>query len=277
MINTPPAIGGDRESLLIGQANYQTSLGLLPGRYIVLKEARDAAYLYCGQARNVLEFFLGKKHNSAWRPTGFISSLEVPTSESGLVTLLTALASYFTANPARQNEELNVTTERTEAVLETLGEARQAVDAQMANCVEERMLRDAAAQTMRKRIRGLCQELSQRISPLDPRWRDFGLNMPGAPSVPAVPQDVMVTPLGGARLQVLCSESARATNYRFYYQRPILDPEPILAGGWSEPLFIIDGLQPGQNYLIYVSSVNSGAESELSDPVSATVQLAAAA
>ena len=97
------------------------------------------------------------------------------------------------------------------------------------------------------------------------------------PSVPAVPQDVVVTALSGARLQVGCGASANADHYRFFYQRPIEDPEPIFAGSAADPLFVIEGLATGQTYLIYVSAVNSGAESELSTPVSAETELAAAA
>jgi hypothetical protein len=68
-----------------------------------------------------------------------------------------------------------------------------------------------------------------------------------------------------------CDASANATRYRFYTQRPILDPEPILAGSATEPLVA------GQGYQIYISAINGGAESELSEPVNATPVLAAAA
>ena len=65
--------------------------------------------------------------------------------------------------------------------------------------------------------------------------------------------------------------------YRFYSQRPILDPEPLLAGSSTTPFFIITGLTPGQEYLLYVTATNAGGESELSEPATATVLLAAAA
>ena len=83
--------------------------------------------------------------------------------------------------------------------------------------------------------------------------------------------------LSDGRLQVECDPSSNADYYRFFFQRPIVDPEPIVAGTANDPLFNIAGLIPSQPYLIYVSAVNSGAESELSDGVSGTpVQQAAA-
>ena len=88
-------------------------------------------------------------------------------------------------------------------------------------------------------------------------------------TVPAVPGDVVVMALPGARLQIACDPSPGATSYRFYTQRLIVDPEPVLAGGARGPLFVTAPLVPGAEYLIYVGAVNEGAESSLSEPVSA--------
>ena len=106
---------------------------------------------------------------------------------------------------------------------------------------------------------------------------EFGFNMPGAPTTPEVPENVVVTPLPGAQLQVVCAPSPNATRYRFYYQRPSVDPAPIFAGGSEDPLFVIEGLTAGQVYQVYVSAANDGAESLLSAPVNATPVLAQAA
>ena len=112
---------------------------------------------------------------------------------------------------------------------------------------------------------------------MDPRWRQFGFNLPGATTVPAVPENVVVTPLSQARLQIACAPSAHATHYRFFQQRPIIDPEPIYTGHANDPLFVTTSLVAGQQYLVYVTAVNDGAESELSSPVSIVTLLAAAA
>lgn len=87
----------------------------------------------------------------------------------------------------------------------------------------------------------------------------------------------MITPLPLARLQIACEASAYATSYRFYLQRPIIDPEPLHVGTASEPLFVTESLEAAQPYIIYISATNEGAESDLSDPVTATPVLAAAA
>ena len=53
-----------------------------------------------------------------------------------------------------------------------------------------------------------------------------------------------------------------------------LDLEPDLV---AEPLFVTEPLVAAQPYVVYISAVNEGAESELSDPVTGTPVLAAAA
>lgn len=277
LINTAAAIGADRTALLAAQGVYQAGCGNSPALRTALDAAEAAGHTFCGQARNVLEFYLGTVHNAAWRPTGFISSLALPRTEAALVALLTALAAYFAANPAHENAELQVTAARALTLLGNLNTARQNVDAQTASCTLDRQARDSKVEEMKKRIRGLIKELSQRLTPLDARWRDFGLNMPGAVSVPAAPENVVATPTLPGQLQVTCDTSTNATSYRFYYQRLILDPEPIFAGSATDPLFIISALAPGQAYLVYASATNTGGESGLSKPASSVVSAAAAA
>lgn len=277
ILNTAARITTDRAAMLTAQAVYQAGCGTSPAIGGALKTARTAAYNFGRVARNVLETYLGTKHTEAWRPTGFITDLEVPRKESGLVALLTALRTYFSAHSSQENAALNVTALQAETLLSNLTTARLNFDALKGGCRTDRNDRDGKVRAMRRRISGLIHELDQEISPLDPRWLDFGLNLPGAASVPKAPQNVAATPTMPGQLQVSCDASVNATGYRFYYQRPILDPEPIQAGSASDPLFIIMALTPGQSYLIYASATNAGGESELSEPVTAVVHVAAAA
>lgn len=277
ILNTAARIAADRTAMITAQSVYQAGCGTGPGISDALKTARANATLFCRQARNVLEHYLGSKHSEAWRPTGFISNLAIPTKESGLVTLTGTLRSYLAANPTRENAELNITALRAETVLTALTTARQNFDALKGGCRTDRMDRDAKTHAMRKRLSGLVSELKQAMSPLDPRWLDFGLNMPGAASVPVAPENVEAIATLPGQIQVSSDASVNATGYRFYYQRPILDPEPLLAGSSTTPLFIITGLTAGQEYLLYVSATNAGGESELSEPAAATPVVAAAA
>ncbi len=277
LINTAAAIGTDREELKAAQMLYQNAAGAMTALSAAMETARSNAFDYCVHARDVIKFYCGRSFNQSWRAAGFINSIAVPPSEAGLHALLEALQAYFTSNPTHESPELNVTAANAGALLTALNTARAGIDTQRDVADTRRNDRDAKKTALQKRLGGLRDELAQRCDPLDPRWRDFGFNLPGAPTTPEVPQNVVVTPTLPGQLQVTCDASTNATHYRFFQQRPILDPEPIEAGDAVDPLFIITGLTPGQQYIIYVSAVNDGAESELSEPLSAETNAAAAA
>lgn len=277
IINTGTLIGADRQALLIAQGEYRGARSSISSLSAARKAAVATAYLFCSTARDVLIFYLGREFNEAWVAAGFVDTLEIPQSFDGLYDLSLALETYFTNHEAQENPTLNVTAERAAEVAAAMTTASMAVINAEAFAATKKEVRDAKLAAARKRLTDLCKELSMRLGPLDPRWRQFGFNLPGAATVPAVPTNVVVTPLAGAVLQIACAPSANATRYRFYVQRPIIDPEPVLAGSATEPLFLTEGLTAGQVYQVYVSAINEGAESELSVPVTATPVLSAAA
>lgn len=277
LIHTAAAIGADYSAVLLAQSQYKAEAKELSDLFEAMSQARQAARAFCLKAKSVLEFHLGPGHNSAWESAGFLNSVKVPSQEAGLAALAPALQAYFGDHENHENADLGVTAGEAETHANALSSSRQNLNARINTATSKKQNRDAKVMALRKRLRGLCKELAERLGPLDSRWREFGLNLPGAPSVPRVPQNVVVTPLAGARLQIGCDASPNATRYRFFYQRPIEDAEPTFAGNSMEPLFITDALEPGQTYLVFVSAVNDSAESELSAPVSVTAAQAAAA
>lgn len=277
LINTAALIGTDLNAAQVAQLDYKTVRGGLSGLSATLRNERLLAYNFCFTARDLLRVYCGRDWCEAWLVTGFEDGLAVPRSYADLRELLVALNHYFSLNPTHENETVGITAALASTRLIALQSAHEAINSRWALIESKVQLRDAKVEALRKRLSGLCKELSQRLEDMDPRWLEFGFNLPGAPTVPEVPQDVVVTLLPGARIQVACSPSPTATSYRFYYQRPIVDPAPIAAGSAEDPLFVIEGLTAGQLYQVFVSATNSGATSELSEPVTATPVLAQAA
>jgi hypothetical protein len=278
LINTAALIGADVSAAQSTQLNYKTVRASLTGLYATLRSQRDLAYSFCFTARDLLRVYCGRDWCEAWLATGFVDdSLAVPRSYAELRELLMALNNYFILNPTHENAAVGITAAIANTRVVALQSAHEAINFRWALVETKFQARNAAVTALRKRLSGLCKELSQRFEDMDPRWLEFGFNMPGAPTTPEVPEDVVVTTLPAARLQVVCAPAPNATRYRFYYQRPIVDPAPIFAGGAEDPLFVIEGLTAGQVYQVYVSAANDGAESQLSEPVNATPLLAAAA
>ncbi|MSU64327.1 MAG: hypothetical protein EXS31_18380 [Pedosphaera sp.] len=65
----------------------------------------------------------------------------------------------------------------------------------------------------RRRLRGLVDELTQLLQPLDSRWLTFGLKRPGAPDSPDAVENTRATALGGGKLRVQCNPAPRADYY----------------------------------------------------------------
>ncbi len=220
---------------------------------------------------------MGSQFCAEWVDAGFVTSLEVPTSPAELEGLLSALRAYFLANVGHENAPLNVSAAAALTLFTTLRDARIALNAQRAGRGEKKVTRDAAVRGLRRRLRGLICELDQLIGPLDPRWMSFGFNMPGAPEVPEVPQNVVVDVLSPGELHVTCDASPLADHYRFWKQVQGALTEPELAGSSDEPAFVIDGLTGGTTYLIYVSAVSEGGSESLRSAAVASTPLALAA
>lgn len=277
LINTVESIGEDRAWLLSAQQAYRAARAALVPLRAARRTAMSDATEFAAKARGVLEVYLGRDWSEAWLETGWVANLAIPVSFDELYELSVSLKGYFTAHPAQTNEVLGVTLAAVSEVVDDLTDANDALNAGDALQLAKRDVKNAKQKAVRKRLSSLCKELSVRLEDMDPRWRDFGFNMPGAATVPEIPEDVVVTPLPAAKLQIACASSANATSYRFYVQRVIIDPEPIHVGTASDPLFVTESLVAAQPYVVYVSAVNEGAESDLSDPVGATPVMAAAA
>ena len=272
--NTAAKITTDLDAATGAQAVYSAASAALPALYGARATATDNAYNFAQKAKNLLKAFCGSQFCDMWVDAGFVANLQVPVSPAELESLLSALRAHLLANPAHENAPLNVTAAQALVLFTALRDARIEVNEQRGLIGLKKELRDSAVRT---RLRGLICELDQLIEPLDARWLSFGFNMPDAPEVPAVPQNVVVEALSPGQLFVTCDPSPLADRYRFWKQAQGALTEPELAGSSVEPAFVIDDLTPGTTYLISVSAVSEGGNESLrSEPVSA-IPLAQAA
>jgi hypothetical protein len=85
------------------------------------------------------------------------------------------LKDYFHAHLAYKADALSVTGDAAEDRYTNLSNARATVNAGNADVGTKRATRDAAAKTLRTRLRGLITELKQLLPGDDARWRAFGL------------------------------------------------------------------------------------------------------
>jgi len=120
--------------------------------------------------------------------------------------------------------------------------------------------RDNGVTGLRKRVRGLINELDQLLSITDPRWEDFGLNIPANPSAPLPVESVTLGALGTGRIEVSFPWATRATRYIVQTFIEGVDTEWQSAKTIKDLGVILSGFTAGQVVKVRVIAANEGGE-----------------
>ncbi len=137
-----------------------------------------ATWDFITTARTLLGHHLGRQYSEKWAPLGFPGySLRIPQRRDQRAALLANFAAYFRGHP-----ELEIPGYATADRDAQFHADLVAATARFNHCrVATRTAlnkRDRAVTALRKRIRFLTVELRLVTGKNDPRWLDFGLNIP---------------------------------------------------------------------------------------------------
>lgn len=275
--NTAAKIQADCSAAQSAEADFQAAVtAIVPLQENYLAAIGDA-YTFAQRAKDALKPHCGNQHCDRWKAAGFVNNLAIPQSWDGVRVLVDSLATYFKANTAKEIGALQVTAARAGKLITALDNTRTAVSGARQAASAKREARDAAFTALRVRLRGRADELKQLIGREDTRWRAFGLNVPAEPAVPPQPEGLEVindTPL---QLLVRCEPVPYAERYRWWKKPSTSSAEPEAVGSSGLPMFVIENLNGGTHWDIFVSAVNaSGTESPLSEPVQGDVLAEAA-
>lgn len=240
--------------------------------YDALQAADEAGLATLTGCKLNLAQKLGQRWSAAWGPTGFPNqSTAVPDSQDLRFTLLDKLKNYFTLTPAHENAGMGATAALCEAAWTALSDARQAVsNAESAQTIAFNT-RSAAADALRKRVRGLIGELETLISDDDPRWEAFGLNVPANPTAPESVASVTATPLGNGRIEVSYAYATRATRYRIETLITGVDTEWQSKAIPKDLEAILKGFTAAQVVKVRVIAFNDGGDASPSPEATVTV------
>ena len=203
-------------------------------------------------------------YSRAWDVTGFVGSLAVPRDADGVQARLQAMDGFFVANPSYEVPQLQLTSARCRELYNALVAAQTTLLLNVTETDSLLRIRNEKSAIVRKRIRGVINELSQLISPTDARWLAFGLNMPGAEATPDAPKDVTATIINPTTAEVRWPKAPRAKYYRVRKKVVGVDTEMVPIDSPTDPNFMLEGLPPNSTIEVAVSAVNDGGESPLS-------------
>jgi hypothetical protein len=261
---------------ITGLADAETQAGLkkqaVAQKYDLLQAADEAGIATITACQLRLKQKLGQRWSADWEPTGFPDqSTGLPRQQDARFTLLQALKNYFTVVPANESADMGATAAACDAAWAALSTARQAV----ANAESAQTLaftaRTAATDTLRKRVRGLIDELTLLLAPDDAKWEDFGLSIPANPAAPEQVASVSASALGNGRLEVSYAYATRAVRFRIEVFIVGVDTDWHPGKTVKDLEAILPGFTAGQVVKVRVIAANDGGDASPSPEAQATV------
>lgn len=254
----------------------ETAVGLrkqeLAAATAALEAAHTAGFNMLTDCKLRLAKLYGQRWNANWEPTGFPNqSTAIPDDKPTRLTLLDALKNFFTAIPSAESADMGATAALCLAQWNAINAAQADVD--QADSVQTAAFntRADAVDALRKRVRGLIDELTILLPADDPRWEDFGLNIPANPTAPEPVPAVTASALGNGRIEVQYEYATRATRYRVEAFITGVDTEWQTKATPRDLEVILKNFTAGQVVKIRVISFNDGGDAQPSPEVTVTV------
>lgn len=214
----------------------------------------------------------GSRWNASWEPTGFPGqSTAIPSTMDQRFSLLGSLETYFTANPASESAEAEATAALCAAKHDEVSTARQAVNTARTTLTTRKKDAEAVVRTLRKRVRGLIEELGTLIADDDERYEAFGLNIPANPSAPEPIASLTVAAIGGGKVHLMWPYSTRMAGTRLQQKITGVDDDFVSAGTADGLEKTLAGYTAGQSVVFRAIAYNDGGDATPSPEATVTV------
>ena len=207
-----------------------------------------------------LSKFFGQRHSGQWAAAGWPGrTVMIPDSQDARFTLLRLLQEFFAQNPALASVDM----EATEAICgvrhEAISDARAALNKAEGERKQKMKARKAATKMLRKRIRGLIEELATLLPDDDARYLTFGLNVPSRVTTPGGIKELKLLPVGGGRVLAQWSYAKRMGRTRLLLRRAG-EEEFGIAGSVDGLEKTLEKLPPGEEIEVQAVPYNSAGD-----------------
>ncbi len=225
--------------------------------------ADSNAKAFAATAKRILVPHLGATWSTVWAQVGFVNgTIETPKTIAERLALIASLRDYLASHTAQENAPLGITAAAAGTLFTTFSTARAALNTAMQTLGNARQARDAAIGTLRIRARGLVTELATLLDNTDPRWYAFGLNAPGDPETPGIPEPPTLT-AGAPGSGILIADwpdTRRADRYRVWLKKPA-DPAFLPVATTAESDTTLTILPIGISLQLQITAANDAGES----------------
>ena len=104
------------------------------------------------------------------------------------------------------------------------------------------------------------------LSKDDPRWLDFGLQIPAVPSTPGAPRNLRVSRTDSGNIALDCDATPLGKTFRWRMRLAGSKDSYILVGSTSDPTLVIADPASMADLEFVVQAVNGNRQSVMSDP-----------
>lgn len=259
--NDETALQGDTDAATKANDEYQATVAASSLAAAVFKAADAKAKTLITVSRDLLKPVLGPRYSKAWNAVGYFSpTLRVPRTVDQRRTLIGSFKAYLEANPDKEVAGV-MTAAIAGAMFTELSDAMNALKNAQATQRQKKAVRDTAVKTLRVRLQNLFHELKQLMPADDPRWLDFGFNVPADLSVPEAPEGFAVLPGVAGHLMTSWERPVGATRFRVFGQVVGVDEKPAAIGRTHETSIDLGELTSGAHMRLYVIAGNAAGES----------------
>ena len=181
------ALRGDLKAARSTEADFQAARQAKTTATTAQTVADSNGKAWLGVARRTLVNSFGNAWSQAWTDAGFPdNSTAVPDTIEKRQELLASLGAWLKTHPDHEVPAANVqfTAARSGELFKALSGARSGAKTAVTNTGSTKAIRDAAVEKLRRRMRGLIDELDLLLADDDPKWHQFGLNPPAARNAP---------------------------------------------------------------------------------------------
>jgi len=263
------------EAVLMGA---RTALAGAQDTFTAARSARATAYgesaavvaeanTFIARMVDALKVVFGRKWNASWPQAGFQQSLALPRTHSSRIYVLRCLETYLAAHPEAENPVQGLTHQVAGALYARYLAASNTVTHLRADTRAALDARDAALVVAQEKMRGLMRELIGLLPGSDPRWRQFGFNIPDDPSVPEAVETLEVAVRAPDTLSLKWEPGARAERYHVELLMVGAETEFHRAATAWDRHAKLTGLTPGTTVRVRVIAVNAAGEGVPSEAV----------
>jgi len=270
--NTEASVRAAIAELVRTEGDFTAARAAKADANTALRIADSNARALIGSVRSVLAKRFGQRWNEQWVQTGFPNqSTAVPLTQDERLTLCEKLKDFFTRHPDYEVAAMDATAALAGQRSKALKDARAAAGRANFDAGTKLAARDAAATALRNSLGGLVEELGRLLAADDPRWHQFGLNMPSDPETPEAVEGVVVTPGAPGVLHLDWPDTRRAQHYNVWVQVVGVDADFRKADRRDESDATLPGLPAGATVKIKITAANDAGEGPESAVVEAKV------